>query len=44
MEDIQKLVTDFRRAIDAANANGELDKDFSFNRFPRGVVVMHLTC
>ena len=44
MEDIQKLVTDFRRAIDAANANGELDKDFSFNRFPRGVVVTHLTC
>lgn len=36
MEDIQKLVTDFRRAIDAANANGEFDKDFSFNRFPRG--------
>ena len=42
MEDIQKLVTDFTRAIDAANANGELDKDFSFNRFPRGVVVTHL--
>lgn len=36
MKDIQRFVTDFRRAIDAAKVSGEFEKDFSFNRFPRG--------
>lgn len=36
MEDIQYLVTKFRRAIDKAKKNGEFDSDFIFRSFPRG--------
>lgn len=36
MENIQTLITNFRHAIDLARDNGEFDKDFSFNHFPRG--------
>lgn len=36
MEDVQRLVSLFRRAIDAAKLNGEFESDFAFCRFPRG--------
>lgn len=36
MEDIQTLISNFRHAIDLAKYNGEFDRDFSFNHFPRG--------
>ena len=35
-KNITQLVTEFRRAIDAAKVNGEFDGDFSFSHFPRG--------
>ena len=36
MENIQALITNFRRAIDIAKRNGEFDKDCSFSRFSNG--------
>jgi hypothetical protein len=36
MRDIKRLVNRFRDAIEMALDAGEFDKDFSFNKFPRG--------
>ncbi|MGL5331147.1 MAG: hypothetical protein ACRDD7_17925 [Peptostreptococcaceae bacterium] len=36
MNDIKRLVRQFRDAIDVARDIGDFDNDFSFNKFPRG--------
>jgi len=36
MNELKRLVYNFRRAIDAARDAGEFDNDFSFYAFPRG--------
>ncbi|SHL31826.1 hypothetical protein SAMN02745136_04636 [Anaerocolumna jejuensis DSM 15929] len=36
MKDIERLVNQFRDAINMAKDAGDFDRDFSFHKFPRG--------